>query len=761
MPPKNKKLEDFTYALIWFIRTKERYVVETNKLPKTRRKKGNVIKILWEDPSTQISTRYEVKILEFDNDKTKLSNILLDEDGNVCDENAKVFFRSVLDKKRLLQEGAKLDVAKNKIQKTSLAHVIAKKKPLFEHTGSIINNQKASGSQTNDFQQQFIESATIECNDTSSDNSSPIKIVHQMNTPGTANDLNETNEENIQSLELSDENEVDIGALHTFLPVTASEENKKFLKQIYTGLSEAYERQQIDLDKKIKIFKVDGHNKKEISPKCGIFLPVNMIETIEKKASTETDVTDWKILVKLALTEMYGDGLGDFCAIGRSKISSRPSIDPDIYKGIFEWILLKSTEKITNHDYTNEINRIIGNKRSSKLSSYNSKDTISQSNLYFLKQVITAVERENKWLEDSDDRFNLINLKSGDDFLIPGPTKARISETHNIFFPKSTIAFIEKRTESSKSSNLSDWRNLVKEALIEVYGKNIHNYCAKGTRVSRLPIHPQLYQAILAWANSRSEQQIDEADYVGHINKIASNKRKTNKSKSTSKTCSKLNDQQKVKPKKAVSEYSSTAEIQNSPVKLNPPLSKPLQYLEPHIALVNSNSRTADYRNELSLEPGITSESEFQQHTLPNIIHPMNLATKIVNNQNPVIPDAKNVDEQKSNLFDPQVILPAEPDYIPACDYSVNRHSWTTQDQYPWATQSSIDSSYQYPNWYCSDQHSGLYTTQHYNYYPPVQNFNENNKVFMQRDPKDCEYQYHNQSTSLITDSGNSNFTIL
>ncbi|KAH0535158.1 hypothetical protein KQX54_014335 [Cotesia glomerata] len=643
MPLKNKQLEDFTYALIWFISTKERYVVETNKLPKTRRKKGNVIKILWEDPSTQISTRYEVKILEFDNDKTKLENILLDEDGNVCDENAKLFFRSVLDKKRALQEGAKLDVAKNKIQKTSLAHVIAKKKPLFERTGSIINNEKANCSKTNEFQHQFTEIAQIEYNDTSSDKSSPEPNDDgQINTPGIANNLNETSEENIESLELSDENEVDIGALHTFFPVTG-----------------------------------------------------NMIETIETKASTETGVTDWKILVKLALIEMYGDSLGDFCAIGRSKISSRPSIDPDIYKGIY----------VLN--------------------------------------------------------FHIDFQKSRDDFLIRGPTKARISETHNIFFPKSTIAFIEKRTESSKSSNLSDWKNLVKEALIEVYGNNLQNYCAKGTRVSRLPIHPQLYQAILAWANSRSEQQINEADYVGHINKIASNKRKTNKSKSTSKTCSKLNDQQYLEPRKTALEYSSIAEIHNSPMKLNPPLSEPLRLSEPRIALVNLNPRTADYRDELSLQPGITSESEYQQHIMPNIIHPINVATKIVNNQNSVIPDAMNVDEQNSNLIKPQLIFPVKLEYIPACDDSVNRHSWTTQDQYPCTIQSSEYSSRQYPNSCYSDQHSGLYTTQHYNYYPPVKNFNENNKVFMQRDPNDCEYQYHNQSTPLISDSENPNYTIL
>lgn len=66
MPPKKDKLKEPMYALIWFMSTRERYVMETNKLPKSRRKKGNIVKILWEDPNTQISQRYEVKILELD-----------------------------------------------------------------------------------------------------------------------------------------------------------------------------------------------------------------------------------------------------------------------------------------------------------------------------------------------------------------------------------------------------------------------------------------------------------------------------------------------------------------------------------------------------------------------------------------------------------------------------------------------------------------------------------------------------------------------
>ncbi|XP_074099060.1 uncharacterized protein LOC141527459 [Cotesia typhae] len=95
---------------------------------------------------------------------------------------------------------------------------------------------------------------------------------------------------------------------------------------------------------------------------------------------------------------------------------------------------------------------------------------------------MSAVEKENKWHQESDNNFNLLKSTSRDDFLKPGPTKDRIAKECNIFFPKSAIAYIEKRTESPVSSHLSDWKNLVKEALITVYGSNMGSYCATGKR---------------------------------------------------------------------------------------------------------------------------------------------------------------------------------------------------------------------------------------------------------------------------------------
>ncbi|CAG5102574.1 Protein of unknown function [Cotesia congregata] len=365
MPPTKQKMQEFTYALIWFISTRERFVVETSKLPKTRRKKGNVVKIIWEDPSTLISQRFDVKILELGSDKNQLENIVLDEDGNICDDSTKAFFRSVLDKKRSLQEELKEGNKASKIQKTSLEHIISKKKPLFELNGCSSKNQKTStpsmkidkpvikispqlnnSEQSNLTEIDLLQSNQSSVNNSKNNQSSPIETdePYSINilpsTSGVQKFVKNQEQVNNESKKVTKDIEVlvsdteDMGALHTFLPVTASEENKKFLKQIYAGLSAAYQYQNTKMSKMIKSFKVNGENKKEISPNSHIYFPIKLIESIEQSAVTETGMIDWKKILKLALMEIYGNSIANYSAIGRNK-NSRPPIDHDIYEGIF------------------------------------------------------------------------------------------------------------------------------------------------------------------------------------------------------------------------------------------------------------------------------------------------------------------------------------------------------------------------------------------------------------------------------------------
>ncbi|KAH0535028.1 hypothetical protein KQX54_012077 [Cotesia glomerata] len=345
-----------------------------------------------------------------------------------------------------------------------------------------------------------------------------------------------------------------MGALHTFLPVTASEENKKFFKQIYAGLSAAYQYQNTKMSKMIKSFKVNGENKKEISPNCHIYFPIKLIESIEQSAVTETGVIDWKKILKLALMEIYGNSIANYSAIGRNK-NSRPPIDHDIYEGIFQWVLLKSKEKISKHDYTNKITSLIANKRVAKLSNNKSPEIISELELQFFQKVISAVEKEDKWHHNSDNHLSLMNSESRNSFSIPGATK--------------------------------------------IYGSNVGNFCAKGNVTSRTPINSQLFDALYTWANSRSEELITEKEFIQHINKIASNKRKN-------------------KNFTLASETTITTGTSVQKCSLNPSSPGSKQLYPPKIKSMNRDSG-ATYNQDSDSTPSTASPLIFNQHDSSSI----------------------------------------------------------------------------------------------------------------------------------------------
>lgn len=74
--------------------------------------------------------------------------------------------------------------------------------------------------------------------------------------------------------------------------------------------------------------------------------------------------------------------------------------------------------------------------------------------------------------------------------------QAKICTDFAIYFPIDAISYINRK--SSTEENISDWKVLVKEALLEIYRKNLINYSAKGTRTNQnVGIDPQVFKAIL------------------------------------------------------------------------------------------------------------------------------------------------------------------------------------------------------------------------------------------------------------------------
>lgn len=51
-----------TFALIWWIKSREKDIVPIGVLPKTKRNIGDVSKILWQDQKTKKVNKYDAKV---------------------------------------------------------------------------------------------------------------------------------------------------------------------------------------------------------------------------------------------------------------------------------------------------------------------------------------------------------------------------------------------------------------------------------------------------------------------------------------------------------------------------------------------------------------------------------------------------------------------------------------------------------------------------------------------------------------------------
>lgn len=73
----------------------------------------------------------------------------------------------------------------------------------------------------------------------------------------------------------------------------------------------------------------------------------------------------------------------------------------------------------------------------------------------------------------------------------PGNERAEISENWGFYLPENKTNEIEL-----KSTMNDDWKILVRETLLEVYGNSIANYSVTGKRGNRPAIDSQLFKGI-------------------------------------------------------------------------------------------------------------------------------------------------------------------------------------------------------------------------------------------------------------------------
>ncbi|XP_033231778.1 uncharacterized protein LOC117182782 [Belonocnema kinseyi] len=122
-------------------------------------------------------------------------------------------------------------------------------------------------------------------------------------------------------------------------------------------------------------------NMREISPNCGFYLPEDTIAYINvtaENAAQNSDTEKWRIITREVLLEVYGNTLANYSATG--KRGGRQSINPMLFKGLFEWANRAAAGMLPKKKFITHINKTAANKRKYQKTSTNGASSPSREN---------------------------------------------------------------------------------------------------------------------------------------------------------------------------------------------------------------------------------------------------------------------------------------------------------------------------------------------------------------------------------------------
>ncbi|XP_071642472.1 uncharacterized protein [Temnothorax longispinosus] len=153
---------------------------------------------------------------------------------------------------------------------------------------------------------------------------------------------------------------------------------------------------------------------------------------------------------------------------------------------------------------------------------------VTETNIRFFENVVTAMK--STYIPENFEASKESSFKISDFYKSPGKGKVEIYPGTNFYFYESIKANImdkSKVLDQQTSERVNHWPLLVRHALIEVYGKNLALFCAKGSKKDGRPgIDAQFYKALYYWACDWNGGKITEEKFIDNINKAAYNKRK-------------------------------------------------------------------------------------------------------------------------------------------------------------------------------------------------------------------------------------------
>ncbi|XP_077258857.1 uncharacterized protein LOC143895533 [Temnothorax americanus] len=186
---------------------------------------------------------------------------------------------------------------------------------------------------------------------------------------------------------------------------------------------------------------------------------------------------------------------------------------------------------------------------------------VTDTNIRFFENVVTAMK--STYIPENFEASKESSFKISDFYKSPGKGKVEIYPGTNFYFYeaiKVNIMDKSKVLDQQTSELVNHWPLLVRHALIEVYGKNLALFCAKGSKKDGRPgIDAQFYKALYYWACDWNGGKITEEKFIDNINKAAYNKRKARNQ--TEKTLKIPKKDAKTHPKPGATDNQTTANI--------------------------------------------------------------------------------------------------------------------------------------------------------------------------------------------------------
>ncbi|XP_034949224.1 uncharacterized protein [Chelonus insularis] len=185
-----------------------------------------------------------------------------------------------------------------------------------------------------------------------------------------------------------------------------------------------------------------------------------------------------------------------------------------------------SSDDDDDDDDDDDINLINSESIDKSDAMHNLLSNVTLENIQFLKKLVVVMEKVYKKKQNNSKHEEMI--MEPDPRAIIDQDKTNIHSSLGAFLPPMTINAVFYRNQ-----DLGDWKKLTTDILVEIYGKQLAFLSAKGRRGAQ-GIDPNVYRAIYDLVNMRLGWILPSKEFVRHINKVCSNRKKYVRNKDTS-----------------------------------------------------------------------------------------------------------------------------------------------------------------------------------------------------------------------------------